>query len=70
MGRKASRWHAEISYKTQKGPMRISIQLIEIEELKRIMDAGPHWNCVSEITIVRENLRGNKYVTIDAAAKL
>jgi hypothetical protein len=69
MGHKSIRWRAEVFYKTHKGPMRISILLIDIEKLKQVLDAGPHWNCISEIKIVRENLRGNKHVTIEEAAK-
>jgi len=63
MKRKPIRWHAEFYYKKQGRPMKITCRLIDIETIRLIMDAGPPWDCISEIKIAREHLLGKKFWT-------
>lgn len=47
----ALRWQADIVYRTVVGPMTLTFQVEEIEDLAKAVAEGPDWRCIDAITI-------------------
>lgn len=63
-----NRWTATITYRCDEGLAHIFHDLDEIEELDGIVEQGPHWDTIDQITIVRTG--GNPTLTVEKAAQL
>lgn len=48
-----SRWHATIHYRMTAGIIDVEHDVEEIEDLQPIVEAGPHWDTIEKIVIVR-----------------
>lgn len=63
------RWHATIFYRTDAGILDVEHDLEELEDIHDRVEAGPHWDTVDRIIIVR----GEKLIadlTVEKAAAL
>lgn len=47
----ALRWQAEIVYRTVVGPMTLTFQVEEIEDVAKAVEEGPDWRCIEAIAI-------------------
>lgn len=47
----ALRWQADIVYRTVIGPMTLTFQVEEIEDVARAVEEGPDWRCIETISI-------------------
>lgn len=68
---KRIRWHAEVSYRTDKPNNFLLVEhdLSELADLHDLIERGPHWDTVEEITITRVNHSTGKDLTIEEAKK-
>jgi hypothetical protein len=49
------RWKAVVHYRADAGPVDITHDLDEIEDLHDLVEAGPHWDTILRIEITRVN---------------
>lgn len=47
------RWHATVTYRSVHGPVGVSWDLSELEDLQSLVERGPHWDTVERIVIER-----------------
>jgi hypothetical protein len=45
------RWHAVVGYKTDSGVVEVHHDIDELEEIQMLVERGPDWNTITEITI-------------------
>lgn len=64
------RWLAEITYRTDNGPLMVPHDLAEISDLQALVERGPHWDTIDLIQILRVNHNTAEDLTVEAAAKL
>lgn len=64
------RWMASISYRTDHGTTTSFVDVEEIGDLQDIIEAGPHWDTVISISIVRINHCSSRTLTIEQAEYL
>jgi hypothetical protein len=64
------RWLAEITYRTDNGPLMVPHDLAEISDLQALVERGPHWDTIDLIQIFRVNHNTAEDLTVEAAAKL
>ncbi len=63
------RWSAEITYRTDAGPIDVLHTLEELEDLHDVVESGPHWDTIICIKIHRYR----PYIpelTVEAAERL
>lgn len=63
------RWTATVFYRSASGPIDVTHDLEELEELQSLVEAGPHWDTIDRIEIVRSDGRARQ-LTIEEAAAL
>ncbi|NHK29177.1 hypothetical protein FF098_014750 [Parvularcula flava] len=62
-----SRWQAEITYRSDNGPINGVIHhLEELEDLQDIIERGPHWDALIDIRITR--IGADEKMTVESAA--
>ena len=61
------RWKATLIYRTDNGPVDVEHTFEELEELHDIVERGPDWNCIEDITIQLQRTTGR--VTVETAAE-
>lgn len=64
------RWRVTVIYRTDTGSVDVIHDLEELEEIEELIDAGPHWDTVIEIKIVRVNHIDSPTLTVEQAAGL
>lgn len=64
------RWLAEITYRTDNGPLMVPHDLAEISDLQALVERGPHWDTIDLIQIFRVNHNTADDLTVEAAEKL
>ena len=64
------RWKATVFYRTISGPVDVEHDLEELVDLHDRVEAGPHWDTIEKIEIVRVNHRDGADLTIEASEKL
>lgn len=65
------RWLATIHYRTDAGVIDVQHALSEIEDLHDLVEAGPHWDTIERIEIVRAGTPLERLgLTVEAAARL
>jgi hypothetical protein len=45
------RWHAIVGYKTDSGVVDVQHDIDELGEIQQLVERGPDWNTITEITI-------------------
>lgn len=63
------RWKAVIFYRTDNGIVDVEHELLELADIHDRVEAGPHWDCIEKIEIVRINHRTSPTLTVEAAAR-
>lgn len=66
---RAPRWTATIFYRSTVGILDVVHDLFEVEELHDLVEAGPHWDAIQRIEIVR-NAAEFPTLTIEEAEQL
>lgn len=64
------RWRATVYYRTASGTLDVTHDLVEIADIHDCIEAGPHWDTVERVEIVRVNHCSGDDLTIEAAEKL
>ncbi len=45
------RWRAVITYHSQSGPVDVTHEIEELDEIADLVERGPDWNCIADIRI-------------------
>ena len=64
------RWQAAIYYRTDHGTVDVVHELEELADIHNLVEAGPHWDCVEKIEIIRINHNTSDTLTVEQAEKL
>lgn len=64
------RWRATIFYRTENGSVDVEHELNELADIHDRVEAGPHWDTIEKIEIVRINHCDAADLTVEAAARL
>jgi hypothetical protein len=63
------RWHAVVGYKTDGGVVDVHHDIDELEEIQMLVERGPDWNTVTEITITLA-IRSHDDLTVEQSLDL
>ncbi len=61
------RWNATVFYRTENGTVDVPYALSELSDLHDFVEAGPHWDTIERIEIVRRNHSAAVDLTVEAA---
>ena len=64
------RWQASVIYRTDQGPVDVVRDIEEIEDLHDLVEAGPHFDTVQEIRIIRVGHLDGDSLTVEQAERL
>lgn len=64
------RWKATVYYRTANGTVDVEHELEELADIHDRVEAGPHWDTVEKIEIVRINHVDSATLTVEQAAQL
>lgn len=70
MTKEKARWRATVYYRTENGSVDIEHALHELADIDDRVEAGPHWDTIERIEIVRVNHCESAALTVEAAEKL
>lgn len=65
-----ARWQATVYYRTDGGTLDVVHDLEEIADIHDRIEAGPHWDTVEKIEIIRVNHIDGAELTVEAAERL
>ena len=63
------RWQAKAVYRTESDPVDVAYGLVEIADLHGIIKAGPHWDTIVRIEIIRVNYCQGASLMVEQAAR-
>jgi hypothetical protein len=63
------RWHAVVGYKTETGVVDVHHDIDELEEIQMLVERGPDWNTITEITITLA-IRSHDDLTVEQSLDL
>jgi hypothetical protein len=64
------RWQAKILYRGDSGPVDVLHDLAEIKDLHELIEAGPHWDTIIRVEIVRVNHVDGAGLTLEGAKRI
>ena len=64
------RWQAIIWYRTETGLVDVTHDLEEIEDLHDLVEAGPHFDTIENVSIFRVGHLDGERLTVERAATL
>lgn len=64
-----ARWRATVYYRTDSGTVDVQHSLGELADLHDFVEAGPHWDTIERIEIVRVNHCEAVDLTVEQAAQ-
>lgn len=64
------RWIAVVTYRSDTGPVDVTHDLDELSDLHQLVEAGPHFDTIINISISRINHCDDENLTIESAEKL
>lgn len=62
------RWRATVTYRGAHGPEIVNHDIEELGQLEKLVEDGPHWECIDHIIITMPD--GDKKITLQEALKL
>ena len=62
-----ARWRATVYYRTDNGTIDVQHSLGELYDLHDFVEAGPHWDTIERIEIVRVNHIDAANLTVEQA---
>ena len=62
------RWIADVTYRSESGPVDVHHHLVELEELHDIVERGPDFYCIEDIRIVMARDENEKVKTLEFSA--
>jgi hypothetical protein len=65
-----ARWRATVYYRTENGTVDVQHSLGELFDLHDFVEAGPHWDAIEKIEIVRANHITDADLTVEQAKRL
>ena len=66
-----ARWIVTPTYRSERGPVVVDHHIEELYDLPDLIEDGPNWNSLVEVTVVLNPLRStHPGITMEAAAKL
>ena len=65
-----ARWRAIVWYRTDHGLVDVEHLIEEIEDLHDLVEAGPHFDTIENISIFRTGHVDGETLTVEAAQKL
>lgn len=66
----SARWMAAITYRHDDRHEDVVMYLEELCDLHEVVEAGPHWDTISGINIVRVNHTDSSLLTVEQSEKL
>ena len=66
----SARWKATIKYRIENGEETVTHMLEELSDLHDCVEAGPHFDTVAGIEVIRVNHVTSDKLTVEAAEKL
>lgn len=64
--RPTPRWRVTVVYRTDTGPLDVTHYIEELDELHNLIELGPNWNTIEQITVVLARV-GVPGLTVEAA---
>lgn len=64
------RWLVRVTYRTDAGQADVDHHIEELSEIHGLVERGPMWDCIEQITIVLNPYRQNFAGTVEEAARL
>jgi hypothetical protein len=64
------RWHAEVHYRTDNGPLLVEHDFEELMELHDRIELGPHWDTIEKIEVFRVNHNTATDLTVEQSKRL
>ncbi|PCI53499.1 MAG: hypothetical protein COB36_12250 [Alphaproteobacteria bacterium] len=65
------RWVATVNYRHDLGPVDVEYFIEELDEISEIIEGGPHWDCVIDISIKFNRHAGDMpSLTVEESLKL
>jgi len=64
-----ARWRATVYYRTDSGTVDVEHSLSELYDLHDFVEAGPHWDTIERIEVVRVNHCEDASLTVEEAAR-
>ena len=64
------RWLATVNYRTDAGTVDVQHELKELADIHNLVEAGPHWDTVEKIEVVRINHCTGATLTVEQAEKM
>ena len=61
------RWNVDVTYASDAGDVDVRHHIEELEDLQRLVEAGPDWHCIKDIRIVLNRKDGDAVKTLEAA---
>lgn len=65
-----TRWRATANYRTEAGTVDVVHDLDELADLHDLIEAGPHWDTIEQILIVRVDHSTAADLTVERAERL
>ena len=59
------RWIADITYRSESGPVDVRHHMEELEDLQNIVERGPDWHCIEDIRITLQRKDGEAVKTLE-----
>ena len=64
------RWMATITYRTESGPNVVDFDIEELAEISGIVEKGPHWGSIMDITIQLSDPVDSSEILVDPLEKI
>ncbi len=64
------RWKATVIYRSDAGSVDVEHHIHELTDLDVFVEAGPHWDTIEKIEIVRVNHSDSASLTIEQASQI
>lgn len=64
------RWQATVYYRTDNGAVDVVHDMEELADIHNLVEAGPHWDTVERIEIIRINHNTSVALTVEQAERM
>lgn len=64
------RWKADVTYRTDSGPVTVTHNFEELREIDDLVEAGPDWRSLIDIHIEYNGVLKGEHVTVEEAEAL
>lgn len=64
------RWQVKVIYRTEIGNIDVIHDVEDIEDMSRLIEAGPHWDTIVRMEVMRFGQNVDVGLTVERAAEL